>query len=266
MEAPKFINAPDEFKVVTKELIKDMSVNTVFVSGSHVEGFANTNSDVDVFIVQDKLFKKLEYFKKEDYCYIVNREINNVRFDFEIWEKSKIDAVINMINQLNVWDDYITEYDISHEKMIFIHKMITAIPVYQNDQYHSILDTLNQENYYNFLSRRELRKVDGAIDDLMGMVEDKQYLTALLRSRGMIDAAVDSYSFANKISSNPNCKWRMKYLDRSNDAEVKKIKEDYLKLLYPDLSFGDTASWTDKNIETHITACIEFSHEIIEKI
>lgn len=248
----------DDAKVLTEnfllkfgiyELLDSLKIKTVFVAGSIFEGFSNGKSDIDIFIVVDKiedsiltsLVKNLNFsMHKRPHKRIITTTFRDVDFDIEIHEFSSIENYAKLVNH-GKGTDYDPYYD-------FFHRLKYAEPLVGFDFFKN-LKKLVDYNKFNMLTPLGVQMYYSImITDIQGAFEEKAYDTSLHMSLELLKACMSSY-LSLMGETNPKEKWLVKKIRRFGKEHNANIQlGDSLRKAYENIDFSDIQSLKDKTI------------------
>jgi predicted nucleotidyltransferase len=200
---------------------KDLHENAaIYLSGSLVEAFGNSTSDLDVFVVSDHNDADAERCIKKDLMSIDMIFGRQRRIDVEYWTLAPVLKFITPLTQLDIPVDFVAER-IDERQELFIHRLLCSMPMFDTAAYRELLGTIAQPTFRRYMIKRTIHKIDGAALDLKGMLAKGDRIDALLRIFDIIDLSVDAYRFARGMT-NPMPKWRVRSLEalrKSHPAE-----------------------------------------------
>lgn len=240
----------------------EMKSSLVYMAGSIMEGFGNATSDIDVYVICDDFSTTLNnecnrdfHIKKDDYL-IRNVIENEVRYDFEYYTWSKFDSLIDKINSLNFQtDEHLVK--MSENDIDFLHRLKHGKPVVNEEKFNNIKKRVNFNNLSKYLVVVYVEKYDGFLEDLEGALESKDYGTAFILTRLLLEHSLLAY-LAAYGETNPSRKWIYRKLKRYQENH----DENTVLHKYMDLS-GE--KFVEEDIEEYSARAINFTQKLIVK-
>lgn len=233
----------------------------IYLSGSLIEKLGNSNSDIDVFVLGDSVPSRGTLKKTFD-GYISIHLFNNRRIDFEYLSINYFNSINSKLTKLDFNKDNVSVGVLTKSEEENTHRLRIGLPVLNSEKFQNLKNTIDWNLFLKFLYFKTLSLIDDAIDDIAGMVDDEDYLSAVMLSRKLVELTVDAY-LSHRGDSNTKEKWRHRRLERLNQNELdKEVLKLYRELLFISIDFEG-----DKFIQKEfINKCLSFSNEIIDKI
>jgi hypothetical protein len=173
---------------------------------SFAEGFANSSSDVDVFLLMEDGFDE--------------------RGGAEHWEQYNFDGTtvdVLFLNETLILDRFVraTELPLDLGMINFIHKMRTARPIFNAAEFIGINSGFDWAAFDDRLSLFYLSLAGPCMSDVFGNISECDWNSAIVNARRLVRNGVDSY-LAKIGQSQSREKWRVKKARRgfSDDAEL----------------------------------------------
>jgi hypothetical protein len=213
-------------RAVRATLDKHSETAASFISGSLVEGYGNSQSDIDLFLLSELTAGTLT-----ESSMMVNQGIgidiewdDQVRVDTEHWS---LDDAVTAVKKIAALDFSHGEHYFAQVRDIelqFLHRILVGVPVTGAETVLDIRDRIDQRRLSLINATRFLSQWNSLTSDAVGATEDGQWGTAMLQSRASLGAAMDAL-MAARGSTNNKLKWRfVKMLDWCSEAE----RNDYL--------------------------------------
>lgn len=207
----------------------------VYLAGSLMEGFGNSTSDIDVYVICDVLppIKHdddiTQSIMKSGKNLIRNIIHDGIRLDFEYWTWSDFNKSIKLLNGLNFnTDEYIDQ--LSSDEYDLLHRLKFGKPIYNKEKFEKTYNNIRFKNLEYYRVTVEFESYQGLLEDLQGASIAKDYGTAFFISRMFLDRMMISYLAAHG-ETNPNPKWlyrkAIRYQERTGDTDLLK---KYLEL------------------------------------
>jgi predicted nucleotidyltransferase len=213
----------------------DIDNSIVYLAGSLMEGFGNSTSDIDVYVICDLIPSIVpeesitQSFLQSDKNLVRNIIHEGIRLDFEYWTWEEFNNAVNILNNLDFkTDQYIQR--ISDDDFDLLHRIKFGKPIVNKERFEKIYNEIIFENlgYYCIAIGNE--KYQGLLEDLQGAYLSKDYGSAFFLSRLFIERMMTSY-LASHGETNPNTKWlyrkALRYQETTGDTN---LLEKYLDL------------------------------------
>lgn len=217
--------------------LKNINLNQsiVYFAGSLMEGFGNSKSDIDIYVICDEIpiikvadnIPQSLLLTKQNLVRNVIHE--GIRLDFEYWTWSEFNKAILKLNRLNFkTNEYIER--ISEDEFDLLHRLKFGEPIVNSDRFKQVYTGIEFDNLGHYRVAVENESYQGLLEDLQGAFLSKDYGSAFFLSRLFLDRTMTSFLAANG-ETNPNSKWlyrkALRYQERTGDFQ---LLENYLHL------------------------------------
>lgn len=196
---------------------------TAYVAGSLVEGYGNTQSDLDLFVLfagappaaaggVAAAFDGAGIFRVDlDYT-------DGVRVDTECWPLPTVLEVAQRLNESPA-DDWTAPVSLPEELFQLVHGIRIGLPVAAPEEFARLQGAFDWEHVCLLRYLRHMSVYTGTSEDAVGAVRAGDHGTALLTSREALGAATDAL-LAAAGSTNTKPKWRFTKLRGMGKAEL----------------------------------------------
>lgn len=202
----------------------------IYLSGSLIEGFGNSASDLDVMIVSSLPLGAVPCTIRKDYARIDMIAGEHRRIDLEYIMTSSVTRPLGVIAGLDIPVDFVAERVDEREELL-IHRLTRARPVFHTSAYGKLRQMVPEQQFRRYMVKRCLHKIDGATLDIGGFLRKGDGLDALIRLFDVVDLATDAYRFSFGMT-NPLPKWRIRSLkqiaETRTDSNASAVLEFYL--------------------------------------
>jgi Nucleotidyltransferase domain len=240
------------------------ATDSVYASGSVVEGFGNSRSDIDIFVVGDgRPCDSGVLIEKEQFTISIHF-LGKRRVDFEYWPVEQIHVIAARLNCIHVGDDFVADKLAPVEKL-FIHRLKVAIPLCNPIQLSNLKSRFDWQRFQGYLVQEATHRIDGAIEDVWGMMETGRLLDATLRARDIAGFAADAGRFAQG-ETNPLEKWRAAALTRLSQrrgAAMAELMNTFVSLEFPS---PPPVLFSGHEVEKYVRRCIEFADAVVRDV
>lgn len=234
-------NLYEEILKEKRKIMKELDLvddDIIYISGSLVEGIGNKYSDIDIFIITNDI-KKIEltnYDYDETKLKTIFREFIGKKCDIEIYDIKTIEKNLSILNKVeiekvriaNIFDEIPTNKFLS-----FLHRMLVGQVLNNEKSFENIRRKINKDKYYKVLSLYYQNEIENIYDDLVGNMENKNYITTILLGNTIIPSLM-AYYLASKEVSIDRRKWSYIYLKRlaEKDKNVLNLLTEFEKFLF----------------------------------
>lgn len=239
----------------------DIKNSYVYAAGSLMEGFGNSTSDIDIYVICDKAYLDKPACKLSSSESLIRTENNlirnviqdGVRFDFEYWSWEDFNEIIRKLNGLDFkTEGYITR--LSDDEYDLLHRLKYAKPLVNEEKFYMLYDSIVFENlrFYQVVVQSE--KYSSFLEDLQGASSSGDYGSTFIMVRRLIDLVVTSYLAVNG-ETNPNLKWMYRKLARYQEITGDTVLlMEYLRL--------QTYPFTEDTIKSLIREAMKFCQNL----
>lgn len=203
------------------------SIITAYASGSIFEGFGNENSDIDIFVIVDKLpeenmFEDFNeknpnsmFFNKNNYIIITFR-VEGLAFDVEFHTKKNIEDYITNVNENTKEIRSYTniEYDV-------LHRIKYGVSLYNRERFEAMRKGIKYNNFNSIIPNCYSDYTSGDLLDVKGAFYNKDYATAYYMSSNLLFQTINAY-LALHGETNPKMKWIFKKIERYEKENIEK--------------------------------------------
>ncbi|MGR3765965.1 hypothetical protein [Rossellomorea sp. NS-SX7] len=200
----------------------------VYLAGSLMEGFGNSTSDIDVYVICDAIpsieqdENITQSFLQSEQNLIRNVIHEGIRLDFEYWTWNEFNKAINSLNRLNFkTNEYIER--ISDDEYDLLHRLKFGRPIVNLEKFEEVYNHIDFDNLGHYRVAVENESYQGLLEDLQGAYLSEDFGSAFFLSRLFLDRVMTSYLAANG-ETNPNTKWlyrkALRYQEKTGDTSL----------------------------------------------
>ncbi|MFB7260578.1 hypothetical protein ACFCXH_00175 [Streptomyces nojiriensis] len=205
-----------------KELIDDIYLKpgeTLMWSGSWVEGFANSRSDVDLYLLGDVEGRpgKPELTAPGLPNMRMALSSGQVRLDITVVPREVVSGVGALLAAFDGDLGYPTQW--SPDLREFIHRLKIGVPVLQPEVLEAQRDLIDFDKFTSYLRRFYHNRADSLLEDVIGLLDEGDAISAVLVARQRLAAVVDLYLATHGETNTRVDKWRWKKLNRLHHRE-----------------------------------------------
>lgn len=241
----------DEHKILSKLQYKEDDL--IFLSGSIIEGYGNTRSDLDAFIVTEE--KRINPMNGEN-IFIVMIDEQPVDIEYIAY-----DDLLSMIQDLNTMDFtdlnacLMFKYDVN--ELDLLHRFLIGKPIHNQEKFSSVLQLLRKEQLIRYLIRKRFNIYDNCLNDVMGAYESRDLPTAMFGVKALLNIGMDIF-LASCGDTSVSEKWRSRRLLRYAGEDSEEYKT------YISYHFRNVNSEKDQG--AFVEEIIEYTNELVEKV
>lgn len=230
---------------ITKDLLKLVPLleECIFsyTAGSLAEGFGNSTSDIDVYVILNdhpnyENIQKQAKINADKIDYLIGQESSDVVFNF-VYKKVRYDVTYMSLKKVNKVLKRIEEIDYnSDEKIIslssyekdWIHRLKYSQNLTVDSVFNKFKEKIDFKKFNYFMASFESDGYSSILEDLQGAYSSRDYGTAYFLVKKLSDVALNAYLAING-ETNPSFKWTYRKLQRylENGGEVS-IAEKYM--------------------------------------
>jgi hypothetical protein len=230
----------------------------VYVSGSLVEGLGNTMSDVDVFVVGEARPAGEVVLKKSSFQISV-QFVEQRRVDFEYWPESAVTGIANRLTGIRVGHDFVAE-KLEPVEELFIHRISVGVPIRHPKRFEALRNQFDLELFRGYLAQQAIHRVDGAIEDICGMIDVGDTTTGILRARELSALAADVFIHGTG-RANPLAKWRPRMLERlPTDDRSDELRRKFWEFQFPPVGIVNERAAALRYMEDSV----RFANQVVE--
>lgn len=247
--------------ILALENLKKDDDNVIYLSGSLVEGLGNSGSDIDIFVV-GSANPSGEFIINKRYFSISVHYLGSRRVDFEYWPRSVVKDIAYRLNQIEVGSEFVAE-KLSQPEELFIHRLFVGLPLKHPDFHDRLKRQFDLDRFRAYLIQQSIHRIDGALEDLVGMLDDGKLDDGLLRAVDLVGLSLDTLGYSQG-NTNTLPKWRGAIAKRLTSPvygkEVVVLAEQFWQLIFPDSS---KHLQTAANATAYIRSCIDYSERVV---
>jgi predicted nucleotidyltransferase len=232
----------------------------VYVSGSLVEGLGNPGSDLDVYVVGGRVLAPTADVSKKHYSISIHYCADR-RIDFEYWAAESVERIAGALSAVKVGEEFVADRLEAIDE-VFVHRLLVGCPIGDDSAWEELRALFDADRFRAYLTQQAIHRVDGAIEDISGMVEVEDFASVLLRCRDVVGIATDAYAHSCG-STNPLTKWRARIVANLPQGEL----ASYVRERYATLTFGAFASPDDGDaVRSYIEESVQYAHRVVNWI
>ncbi|WP_159803286.1 hypothetical protein [Arthrobacter zhaoguopingii] len=229
---------------------------TAYLSGSLVEGLGNYGSDIDVFVIDGSWPRSVLTISRQR-CRIGIRFHEHRRIDYEYWDPERVHQLANRLNNLHVGERFVADSFLPEEEH-FIHRLITGLALNDAAGLQEWQSRFDSDLFRRFLTQQAVHRIDGALEDVWGMVDSADWDSALLRARDLVGLGADLWNHSHG-STNSAVKWRARLLALTDPSGT--VHRRFWALQnceHPEREEGAVRAYVHK--------CAAFAEELVEEV
>jgi predicted nucleotidyltransferase len=251
----------DKSRILQYVRLSEDGPTAAYISGSHVSGFANRWSDLDIFLVGDVEIVGDSISNRTEGASILNVFIDDQRVDYEVLSSEYVEGLCKRFAAIN-WSQNSSSV-LTVAERDFIYRLLVGVSLIPDAALHNLKQRFPKNEFCRYLYRTALHEVDNTVEDLAGLVEDGQRESALLVSALVVESTLDLLNHA-RGNINPSQKWRLriaKSLLVSTEDQVD--VNNFFELRFPERSriLDCRETW-----QGYAAACVAFSESVIARV
>jgi len=200
------------------ELVRRVTVETVFAAGSLVEGFRHAESDLDIYIFQTDAAFRQTFPGRDRVPWDEQDYLGERRVHLEYWTVERLEKAVEKLGGATFEDPLAGQY-ISFDELKFLNNVSIGRPLREPDRFRELAGAIDRRRLAAALHAKYYGAYFGAAEDTSGLLRVGDARTAALTVQQCLDAAVDCL-IARMGNTNPQGKWRIHKLDRLGEHEL----------------------------------------------
>ncbi len=192
------------------------NVVTIYESGSIEEGFGNSTSDNDLYLIIKKsegLVEENEFYWKRDNKFdTLNSIVNGQRYDLEFIDYYKIQEITAFVNKFRN-DGKQSIALLTTDWMNILHRLKYAKCIYNEIEFNHLLENIDFNKLSLLFALKNIYIYDSSIEDCQGSYYEDDPITCYFHIYNMVVSIYDSYACL-RGETNANRKWIFKKLSR----------------------------------------------------
>ncbi len=200
---------------------------SLFWSGSWLDGFANSRSDIDLYLITSH--PRGNGVPEVTGPGMPAMEMTIVpgatRLDLTVVPVDLLRQVGSFLDGMDVDNDYPTAW--SDNLREFVHRLTIGIPLDPESPFEEFRSFVDPDKFRGYLKRFYQNRADSLGEDVQGLLDEGDTVSAALVARDRMEAAFDMYLATVGETNTRVDKWRWKKIQRSfdpNDAVVRKFR------------------------------------------
>lgn len=234
MDFNKLLENPE---LIHQYIAPNLLNHTIYICGSIAEGFGNSKSDIDVYVIAEELplldsvEGRLIFHEKYK---IHNIQLDMSRIDIEYWTWQEVMRLQRILEDYKISGD---KLKLTEEEIDYLHRLKFAKPLYNEKLFLKLISDTRFDQFDRGLVIAHINIYSGLIEDIEGCLVDGDHYTALAACKLLLDRAIDAY-LCSRGETNARPKWRLRKLIRAfsgeSDVFQKYMKYQYLTDLRPE--------------------------------
>lgn len=191
----------------------------LFWSGSWVDGFANSRSDLDLYLIgsiEGRPNGVVEVTGPGMPSMYMSVTPGSVRVDLTVVPPELLTALARYLDKFDSDVDYPTAWSDNFRE--FVHRLGIGVPVANADRFRAYQQEIDFGKYRAYLLRFFHNRADSLFEDVLGLLDEGDQVSACLVARQRLEATVDMFLVAQGETNTRVDKWRWKKLKRVSAA------------------------------------------------
>lgn len=267
-----------EYHEVIDDLVSNLSTldpvcDSVLITGTLVEGFGNSTSDLDVYVITSALAKQdREYLPQRlNDEWVVSRQaispgydvarlmmmssVTSLKIDIYYYPESLLTTLNNYFQSQGEKEEILLG-EMTENVFEFCHRLRIGIGVYNEDRLNQLKRSLDFVAFQTYMTQRYAREFQSRVVDVKGALDNEDYITAFINAREAMVRAVDAYLVCQGQTNTRCDKWRWRKLRRVHDREHP-ILQKYLELHMP----GKLSNIGE--FKNYVSECLDFGNRLV---
>ena len=178
------------------------------------------------------------------------------RVDVEYWRRADALAIAARLAAIRVGHEFVADA-LSETEQTFVHRVLIGVPLAEPEAFAAFRAAFSADAFRAFLTQHATHRIDGAIEDVIGMIDDDDRASVVTRARDLAGFAIDVHRY-RLGSTNPLPKWR----GRIHLAQTPtRFSAELWRLYFPD---GPALIASASLCAAYGRACVELANEVVE--
>lgn len=230
------------------ELISNFSSTGGIVYSSILEGLGTKESDLDVYLFENKLPVRLRANESES-TVTIPRKLNNLSIDIKVWEKKYILKLIQKLNSES-------KFEIDSDELKMLCRIRKGIAI-RKEMIMEIKELINVEALTECILRYYILNAQSEFQDASALLKAGELQCALHCARVALHSTIGAYNTSEGVL-NVKEKWIPKlFIDNENID--KKIKDKYIY-------YQCHITFDNSTIEKNIKDMLNFIRDLLTEI
>ena len=230
--------------------------DAVYWSGSLVEGLGNIGSDVDIYVVGRGVPKAPALMHKKNFSIAIHF-VGRRRIDFEYWPWQEALGLAETLDGIAVGQEFVAD-SLSPVEELFVHRLSIGVPLLSNPAWTELRSRFDFVRFRGYLTQQAIHRIDGAVEDVVGMLDDADLECAVYRARDLVGLAFDAFANHEGVPSLLP-KWRPKLVDRLPPSALSSlVGREFRALSLP----GPGVAGDRKDTERYVMRCMSLAETV----
>lgn len=218
----------------------------VYLTGSIVEGFGNSSSDLDFYVItRAPLHNRPQ---------IVIENLESLRLDIEYWEYDRVLRLAEKIDRMELNNPDKMPDLLSDAEADFCHRLKIAVPAQNGIGFEELRNHFDFKKFNEGMTIRYIRLYEGWAEDALGALESRDEGTACFVARRCLEAAMDAY-LASRGETYARDKWRFRKMERQLEPGHEWTAK-FWRLSLPGIEVR-------QNLGAYVEECLFFANQLI---
>lgn len=251
----------DKRGISVAELVEDLGLDvdeTLFWSGSWVEGFANTKSDVDLYLVgsADRHWGGAELTGPGLPPMYLTLSPGRVRLDITVVPPELIDAAAAFLVAFDADHDYPVGWSENFRE--FVHRLRIGVPIVNAGRFEAVRATVDFAKFARYLVRYYHNRADSLLDDVLGLLDEGDHVSAYFAARQRMETTIDMLLVSRGQTNTRVDKWRVKKLMRLAEPD-----HDVMERFLAVEGVTGVAGGLDDDLKARVHAMLSLADELV---
>lgn len=184
----------------------------IFEAGSIVRGWGNPSSDVDLYVITDRLWTSdtavshsVPLSTPKVPC--EERIVDDTAWDIRYWTNAQVDEVLQRVSWDAFGGDVLGDFDdLSLKEIQLLERLTWAAPAAGDAWLHHRRLLVEQSAFRPLLMARALNHSDARVEDAVGQLKATDFASAVLSARAALHFSADALLLSQGVYGQ-NEKW-----------------------------------------------------------
>jgi hypothetical protein len=179
--------------------------DTLYLSGSVVEGIGNKTSDLDAFLVTER---RIESYTFDNTIILPFRTF---AVDIEVWDYSQVSTLVQTLCSLPASEDRdprkVLRFNLN--ELTFLHRLAIGIPIAGPEMFLDLHRSVDRRAISRIIFDQAAAIIPAQATDIAGLLDEGDFDSAVVSAQRLLGYTIDAV-MAVQGNTNPSQKWRLR--------------------------------------------------------
>ncbi|MBF5028528.1 MULTISPECIES: hypothetical protein [unclassified Micromonospora] len=233
----------------------------VFVAGSVVQGWGNTGSDIDIYVICDEAPSGVETAHRvglqPDAVAVSRLMTNDQKLDIEYWQDGQVDQLLDKVSWKEFYSGDVSGDRLSWPELRFLERVDHAVPIAGASWLERRREQTRSTAIRSLMVSRALNYTTLFIEDAIGQLESDDVESAVLSARLAFGYVIDAL-LAGEGKYGQSGKWRARRF-RAVEQDVISFEDYWAVETMQDFQPDEPTIWVRRVVAT----CRQIARQVV---